>query len=258
VDDHLRSSVKACTRRATSGAGPVLRAPSRSAIEPTAQEHGRVVGANMASRDPRVPRQPHRVRRSVTWTSPPSASGTIQTEVFRRHSPDLAVSQAALPGQAQRRDDLRPTNDIWAQRRRTRGLVCSGATSRLEGARSRIPSASNTYLATHGRKLLPGGLGRAPITSFPQVMVQRVTTRRSSTSQPRRSVSAQAAGKLLASSHGGVDRPGEGHAQYSAAWDSARRSFTEVGPKVHWDHPDNRLSGHGRSGLPVWGRADSP
>src|SRR6266542_570071 len=53
VDDHLRSSVKH-----VSAAGDVARGPNLltgtlevHAIEPTAQEHGRVVGANMAGRD---------------------------------------------------------------------------------------------------------------------------------------------------------------------------------------------------------------
>ncbi len=53
VDDHLRSSVKtvyaagdvACGRNLITGAAEV------HAIEPTAQEHGRVVGANMSGRD---------------------------------------------------------------------------------------------------------------------------------------------------------------------------------------------------------------
>ena len=53
VDDHLRSSI-----RNVYAAGDVARgrnlitgAPEVHAIEPTAQEHGRVVGANMAGRD---------------------------------------------------------------------------------------------------------------------------------------------------------------------------------------------------------------
>jgi NAD(P)H-nitrite reductase large subunit len=53
VDDHLRSSAASVY-----AAGDVARGPNRltgarevHAIEPTAQEHGRVVGANMAGRD---------------------------------------------------------------------------------------------------------------------------------------------------------------------------------------------------------------
>jgi NAD(P)H-nitrite reductase large subunit len=53
VDDHLRASDKSVY-----AAGDVARGPNRvtgtlevHAIEPTAQEHGRVVGANMAGRD---------------------------------------------------------------------------------------------------------------------------------------------------------------------------------------------------------------
>src|SRR5215831_11532360 len=57
VDDHLRSSA-----RVVYAAGDVARGPNRitgtlevHAIEPTAQEHGRVVGSNMAGRDVAYP-----------------------------------------------------------------------------------------------------------------------------------------------------------------------------------------------------------
>jgi hypothetical protein len=54
VDDHLRSSVPTSTRRATwRRARPHHRPSAVHAIEPTAQEHGRVVGANMAGKDVR-------------------------------------------------------------------------------------------------------------------------------------------------------------------------------------------------------------
>ena len=53
VDDHLRASVKSvyAAGDVARGANLVTGAPEVHAIEPTAQEHGRVVGANMAGRD---------------------------------------------------------------------------------------------------------------------------------------------------------------------------------------------------------------
>jgi NAD(P)H-nitrite reductase large subunit len=53
VDDHLRSSAKNvyAAGDVARGRNLVTGAPEVHAIEPTAQEHGRVVGANMAGRD---------------------------------------------------------------------------------------------------------------------------------------------------------------------------------------------------------------
>src|SRR6266481_7555571 len=53
VDDHLRSSVKNVYAAGDVARGPNLLTGTLEvhAIEPTAQEHGRVVGANMAGRD---------------------------------------------------------------------------------------------------------------------------------------------------------------------------------------------------------------
>ena len=53
VDDHLRASVKSvyAAGDVARGANLVTGAAEVHAIEPTAQEHGRVVGANMAGRD---------------------------------------------------------------------------------------------------------------------------------------------------------------------------------------------------------------
>ena len=53
VDDHLRSTVKNVYAAGDVARGPNLLTGAREvhAIEPTAQEHGRVVGANMAGRD---------------------------------------------------------------------------------------------------------------------------------------------------------------------------------------------------------------
>ena len=53
VDDHLRANVKSvyAAGDVARGANLVTGAPEVHAIEPTAQEHGRVVGANMAGRD---------------------------------------------------------------------------------------------------------------------------------------------------------------------------------------------------------------
>jgi NAD(P)H-nitrite reductase large subunit len=53
VDDHLRSSVGSvyAAGDVAEGRDLVSGAPTVHAIEPTAQEHGRVVGANMAGRD---------------------------------------------------------------------------------------------------------------------------------------------------------------------------------------------------------------
>jgi NAD(P)H-nitrite reductase large subunit len=53
VDDHLRSSVKNVYAAGDVARGPNLITGSLEvhAIEPTAQEHGRVVGANLAGRD---------------------------------------------------------------------------------------------------------------------------------------------------------------------------------------------------------------
>src|SRR5207247_5005643 len=53
VDDHLRSSVKTVYAAGDVARGPNLLTGTLEvhAIEPTAQEHGRVVGANMAGRD---------------------------------------------------------------------------------------------------------------------------------------------------------------------------------------------------------------
>ena len=53
VDDHLRSSVKNVYAAGEVASGPNLLTGALEvhAIEPTAQEHGRVVGANMAGRD---------------------------------------------------------------------------------------------------------------------------------------------------------------------------------------------------------------
>jgi NAD(P)H-nitrite reductase large subunit len=53
VDDHLRSSLKNvyAAGDVARGRNLVTGAPEVHAIEPTAQEHGRVVGANMAGRD---------------------------------------------------------------------------------------------------------------------------------------------------------------------------------------------------------------
>ena len=55
VDDHLRSSVANVYAAGDVAEGPDLVSGGRAvhAIEPTAQEHGRVVGANMAGRDVR-------------------------------------------------------------------------------------------------------------------------------------------------------------------------------------------------------------
>jgi NAD(P)H-nitrite reductase large subunit len=53
VDDHLRSSVKSvyAAGDVARGRNLITGAAEVHAIEPTAQEHGRVVGANMAGRD---------------------------------------------------------------------------------------------------------------------------------------------------------------------------------------------------------------
>jgi NAD(P)H-nitrite reductase large subunit len=53
VDDHLRSSVPNvyAAGDVAEGADLVTGAPEVHAIEPTAMEHGRIVGANMAGRD---------------------------------------------------------------------------------------------------------------------------------------------------------------------------------------------------------------
>jgi NADPH-dependent 2,4-dienoyl-CoA reductase/sulfur reductase-like enzyme len=53
VDDHLRSSAKSvyAAGDVARGANLLTGQPEVHAIEPTAQEHGRVVGANMAGRD---------------------------------------------------------------------------------------------------------------------------------------------------------------------------------------------------------------
>ena len=55
MDDHLRSSVKSVYAAGDVARGPNLLTGTLEvhAIEPTAQEHGRVVGANMAGRDVR-------------------------------------------------------------------------------------------------------------------------------------------------------------------------------------------------------------
>jgi NAD(P)H-nitrite reductase large subunit len=55
VDDHLRSSVANvyAAGDVAAGADRITGTPSVHAIEPTAQEHGRVVGANMAGKDVR-------------------------------------------------------------------------------------------------------------------------------------------------------------------------------------------------------------
>lgn len=57
VDDHLRSSVYNVFAAGDVAEGPDLVSGGRAvhAIEPTAQEHGRVAGANMAGRDVRYP-----------------------------------------------------------------------------------------------------------------------------------------------------------------------------------------------------------
>ena len=69
VDDHLRSSVANvyAAGDVAEGRDLVTGQPDVHAIEPTAMEHGRVVGANMAGRDVGVPRQPpHEHRRGVS------------------------------------------------------------------------------------------------------------------------------------------------------------------------------------------------
>ena len=132
VDDHLRSSVKNVYAAGDVARGPNLLTGTLEvhAIEPTAQEHGRVVGANMAGRDlayrgsliMNIVEVCHLDVASFGQWDDPKAD--VFTATQRR---PLAVPQAPLPRrQAQRRHDLRPRGGHLEHQRRR---ACSRASS---------------------------------------------------------------------------------------------------------------------------------
>ena len=127
---------RAC--RTVYAAGDVARGPNLltgtlevHAIEPTAQEHGRVVGANMAGRDVAVSRQPHHEHRRGV----PPRRGVLRP-VGRSRRP--RSTPRCAPDRSQYRKLLfhggrltgamicGPADDIWTHQRRR---ACSRASS---------------------------------------------------------------------------------------------------------------------------------
>lgn len=134
VDDHLRSSIKNvyAAGDVARGRNLVTGALEVHAIEPTAQEHGRVVGANMAGRDVSYPGS--LIMNIVEVCGLEVASfGQWQdahAEVYRAARPERSayrkllfrggrLAGAMLCGQA---DDVWTTNDVGM----LKGLVASG------------------------------------------------------------------------------------------------------------------------------------
>jgi len=134
VDDHLRSSA-----RVVYAAGDVARGPNRitgtlevHAIEPTAQEHGRVVGSNMAGRDVAYPGSlvmnivEVRHLDIASFGQWEDASADVYTAVRRERSQyrkllfhDGRLTGAVICGPAH---DIWTTNDVGM----LKGLVYSG------------------------------------------------------------------------------------------------------------------------------------
>ena len=162
VDDHLRTSV-----RNVYAAGDVARgrnlvtgAAEVHAIEPTAQEHGRVVGANMAGRD--VAYRGSLIMNIVevchldvaSFGQWEDAGADVYTAVPPRA---LAVPEAPLPRRpAHRRDDLR-------RRPTTCGPPTTWACSRV--------SSSPASICRRGRRTSP----RDPFDVKPAFIATRTT-----------------------------------------------------------------------------------
>lgn len=186
VDDHLRSSVKTVYAAGDVARGPNLLTGTLEvhAIEPTAQEHGRVVGANMAGRD--LAYRGSLIMNIVEVCHLDIASfgqwDDAKAEVFTATRADRSqyrkllfrggkLTGAMICGPA---EDIWTTNDVGM----LKGLVYSGADlsawkTHLKGNPFDVKPA---YLATHTTgKLLPQTiLGRASHSpQLPQsVMVQ--------------------------------------------------------------------------------------
>jgi NADPH-dependent 2,4-dienoyl-CoA reductase/sulfur reductase-like enzyme len=186
VDDHLRSSVKTVYAAGDVARGPNLLTGTLEvhAIEPTAQEHGRVVGANMAGRDlayrgsliMNIVEVCHldiasfgqwEDAKADVFTATRADRSQYRTLLFRGGK----LTGAMICGPA---EDIWTTNDVGM----LKGLVYSGADlsawkTHLKGNPFDVKPA---YLATHTTgKLLPQTiLGRASHSpQLPQsVMVQ--------------------------------------------------------------------------------------
>jgi NAD(P)H-nitrite reductase large subunit len=186
VDDHLRSSVKTVYAAGDVARGPNLLTGTLEvhAIEPTAQEHGRVVGANMAGRD--LAYRGSLIMNIVEVCHLDIASfgqwDDAKAEVFTATRADRSqyrkllfrggkLTGAMICGPA---EDIWTTNDVGM----LKGLVYSGAD--LSGWKTHLKGnpfdVKPAYLATHtAGKLLPQTiLGRASHSpQLPQsVMVQ--------------------------------------------------------------------------------------
>src|SRR6266498_816055 len=135
VDDHLRSSVKNVYAAGDVARGPNLLTGTLEvhAIEPTAQEHGRVVGANMAGRD--------LAYRGSLIMNIVEVCHLDVASFGQWDDPKAEVYTALRPGQSQYRKLLfqrgrltgamicGPANDIWTTNDvgMLKGLVYSGA-----------------------------------------------------------------------------------------------------------------------------------
>jgi len=186
VDDHLRSSVKTVYAAGDVARGPNLLTGTLEvhAIEPTAQEHGRVVGANMAGRDlayrgsliMNIVEVCHLDIASFGQWDDANADVFTATRADRSQYRKLLFRGGKLTGAmiCGPAEDIWTTNDVGM----LKGLVYSGADlSAWKTHLKRNPfDVKPAYLATHTTgKLLPQTiLGRASHSpQLPQsVMVQ--------------------------------------------------------------------------------------
>jgi NADPH-dependent 2,4-dienoyl-CoA reductase/sulfur reductase-like enzyme len=186
VDDHLRSSVKSVYAAGDVARGPNLLTGTLEvhAIEPTAQEHGRVVGANMSGRDlayrgsliMNIVEVCHLDIASFGQWDDPKAEVFTATRADRSQYRKLLfrggkLNGAMICGPA---DDIWSTNDVGM----LKGLVYSGVDlSAWKAHLKKNPfDIKPAFLATHTvSKLLPVNVLGRPSQSpqLPhQVMVQ--------------------------------------------------------------------------------------
>jgi NAD(P)H-nitrite reductase large subunit len=186
VDDHLRSSVKSVYAAGDVARGPNLLTGTLEvhAIEPTAQEHGRVVGANMAGRD--LAYRGSLIMNIVEVCHLDIASfgqwDDSKAEVFAATRADRSQYRKLLfrGGKLNGAMICGPANDVWSTNDvgMLKGLVYSGAD--LSGWKAHLKKnpfdIKPAYLSTRtAGKLLPQTvLGRASQSpQLPhQVMVQ--------------------------------------------------------------------------------------
>jgi len=186
VDDHLRSTVKSVYAAGDVARGPNLLTGTLEvhAIEPTAQEHGRVVGANMAGRDlayrgsliMNIVEVCHLDIASFGQWDDPKAEVYTATRADRSQYRKLLFRGGKLNGAM----ICGPANDVWSTNDvgMLKGLVYSGAD--LSGWKAHLKKnpfdIKPAYLSTRtAGKLLPQTvLGRASQSpQLPhQVMVQ--------------------------------------------------------------------------------------